>query len=347
MAEAHTDASELSPVLAQLVARSRRLGADRSVCNWGGGNTSAKAEERDHRGRVVRVLWVKGSGSDLATVTAQSFTGLYLDEILPLMERERMSDAEMVAYLARCFYEPGRPRPSIETLLHAFLPFRHIDHTHADATNFFACAANGEQLARDCFGDELVWIPYMRPGFALARRVALAVQAQPGARLVILAKHGLITWGNSDEECYAHTLWTIERAQAFVARRLQEPAFGGWRTSVLPPLQRQAVAAAVMPSLRGLVAVHQPCVLRFEDTSDVLEFSSSRDAERLVKVGAACPDHLIHTKPWPLLVNWVPGSGTEADMSTGQGLPQLKEALRLGIEAYSARYQQYLADNAG
>jgi len=189
-----------STTLAQLVARSRKLGADRSIANWGGGNTSAKAEEVDFRGRRARILWVKGSGSDLATVTEASFTGLYLDDVLPLLERERMSDTEMVDYLAHCFYEPGRPRPSIETLLHGFLPFDHVDHTHADATNYFACAEDGEKLARDCFGDDLIWIPYRRPGFGLAREVALAVRANSHARLVILAKHGLITWGETDEE---------------------------------------------------------------------------------------------------------------------------------------------------
>src|SRR5690242_14843914 len=214
-----TDTS-LSRTLTQLVARSRQLGADRSVCNWGGGNTSAKSEEVDFRGRSTRILWVKGSGSDLASVTQASFTSLYLEDVLPLLERERMSDSDMVDYLAHCFFEPGRPRPSIETLLHAFLPFAHIDHTHADATNFFACAADGEGLARECFGDALVWIPYRRPGFGLAREVALAVRAHPQARLVILAKHGLITWGETDEECYASTLETIAQARAFVERRL-------------------------------------------------------------------------------------------------------------------------------
>ena len=186
--------------LAQLVARSRKLGADRSVCNWGGGNTSAKADEVDFRGRPARVLWVKGSGSDLASVTEASFTGLYLDDVLPLLERERMSDTEMVEYLAHCFYEPSRPRPSIETFLHGFLPFPHIDHTHADATNYFACAADGEALARDCFGDDLIWIPYRRPGFGLAREVALALRAKPHARLVILAKHGLDHLGRDRRE---------------------------------------------------------------------------------------------------------------------------------------------------
>src|SRR5579885_1930081 len=282
----------ISTTLGQLVARSRKLGADRSICNWGGGNTSAKADEIDFRGRPVRVLWVKGSGSDLASVTEASFTGLYLDDVLPLLERERMSDTEMVNYLAHCFYEPGRPRPSIETLLHGFLPFAHVDHTHADATNYFACAVNGEKLARECFGDELVWIPYRRPGFALAREVALAVRAHPQANLVILARHGLITWGETDEACYASTLATIERARAFVERRLGAPAFGGARVEELPEEKRREIAAGVLPLLRGLVSAEKHVILRFEDTPDVLEFASSQDAPRLVQIGAACPDHL-------------------------------------------------------
>src|SRR5213595_281383 len=230
-----TDTSPLT-TLAQLVARSRKLGADRSICNWGGGNTSAKAEEVDFRGRLARILWVKGSGSDLATVTEASFTGLYLDDVLPLLERERMSDSEMVDYFAHCFYEPGRPRPSIETLLHGFLPFAHVDHTHADATNYFACAEGGEALARDCFGDDLIWIPYRRPGFGLAREVALAVRAQPDARLVILAKHGLITWEETDEACYASTLATIAKARDYVEARIARAGkalFGGPRVTTL------------------------------------------------------------------------------------------------------------------
>src|SRR5215471_4282098 len=239
-----------STVLAQLVARSRKLGADRSVCNWGGGNTSAKSNEIDFRGRPARILWVKGSGSDLATVSQTSFTGLYLDDLLPLLERERMSDSEMVDYLAHCFYEPGRPRPSIETLLHAFLPFTHIDHTHADATNYFACAADGEELARDCFGADLIWIPYRRPGFGLAREVALAVRANPHAKLVILAKHGLITWGESDEHCYASTMVTIAQAREFVEARIartDRELFGGFRVTPRAPEARHAVAAHAAP----------------------------------------------------------------------------------------------------
>ena len=325
--------------LSQLVARSRRLGADRSICNWGGGNTSAKADEVDFRGRPARILWVKGSGSDLATVTESSFTGLYLDDVLPLLERERMSDTEMVDYLAHCFCEPGRPRPSIETLLHGFLPFPHIDHTHADATNYFACAAGGEELARECFGDDLIWIPYRRPGFGLAREVALAVLAKPDARLVILAKHGLITWGDTDEACYATTLETIVQARDFVEARIARrgrTVFGGARVTTLSAGQRHNVAAQIAPVLRGLVSTEKHQILHFEDGEDILTFASSEDAPRLTKIGAACPDHLVHTKPWPLLVEWMPDQSTEA----------LAEALRTGVAAYVAQYRRYVEANA-
>src|SRR5712691_5889541 len=244
-----------STPLTQLAARSRKLGADRSICNWGGGNTSAKADEIDFRGCPARILWVKGSGSDLATCSEASFTGLYLDDIQLLLERERMSDSEMVDYLAHCFYEPGRPRPSIETLLHGFLPFTHVDHTHADATNYFACAADGEELARDCFGDDLIWIPYRRPGYGLAREVALAVRANPHAKLVILAKHGLITWGETDEDCYASTLATISQARDYVESRIaraDRSVFGGARVPTLSAEERRTIAAQVAPVLRGL-----------------------------------------------------------------------------------------------
>src|SRR2546423_1197260 len=324
--------------LAQLVARSRKLGADRSVCNWGGGNTSAKSLETDFRGSPVRVLWVKGSGSDLASVTEASFTGLYMNDVMPLLERERMSDTDMVTYLAHCFYEPGRPRPSIETLLHGFLPFPHIDHTHADATNYFACAADGEQLARDCFGDALIWIPYRRPGFGLAREVALAVREHPEAKLVILAKHGLITWGESDESCYTSTMEMIAQARTFVEQRIarvERPVFGGVRVPPLAAEERRDIAAQVAPVLRGLVSALKRQILHFQDSEDVLTFAGSQDAPRLVQIGAACPDHLVHTKPWPLLVDWTP----EQDAST------LSESLRTGVASYVEHYRRYLKEN--
>jgi len=325
--------------LAQLVSRSRKLGADRSVCNWGGGNTSAKSDEIDFRGRPAHILWVKGSGSDLATVTEASFTGLFLEDVLPLLTRELMSDTEMVDYLAHCFFEPGRPRPSIETLLHGFLPFRHVDHTHADATNYFACAADGEELARNCFGDDLIWIPYRRPGFGLAREVALAVKARPDAKLVILAKHGLISWGDTDEDCYASTLATIAKGRNFVEGSITHTGrtiFGSLRLTPLAAEERRNVAAHIAPVLRGLISAEKRQVLRFEDGDDVLTFVGSQDVTRLTRIGAACPDHLVHTKPWPLLVDWTPGQDDAA----------LMEALRAGVAAYAEKYRRYLEENA-
>jgi rhamnulose-1-phosphate aldolase/alcohol dehydrogenase len=285
------------------------------------------------------VLWVKGSGSDLATCTTASFTGLYLDDILPLLQRQRMSDADMVDYLAHCFYDPARPRPSIETLLHGFLPFAHVDHTHADTTNYFACAQDGERQARECFGDALIWIPYRRPGFGLAREVALAVAEHPEARLVILAKHGLITWGETDEACYDATMATIGHARDFVEDRIasaHRTLFGGMDAQPLAADRRREVAAMVAPILRGLVSREKRQILRFEDGDDLLAFAGSRDARRLTGIGAACPDHLVHTKPWPLLVGW----------TSNQDDAALEVAVRAGVEAYVAKYRAHLDANA-
>ena len=212
--------------LEALAYRSNLLGRDRAVANYGGGNTSTKARERDHTGREVDVLWVKGSGSDLATIEAGQFTGLKLDEVLALEEREEMSDQEMVAYLASCQLGPDMPRGSIETLLHAFVPYAQVDHTHPDAINMICCSEGGEALARECFGEEAVWIPYIRPGFTLSKQVGEAVKNNPNARFVLLAKHGLVTWGDTHEESYGRTIEAINRAAEFVAGRAGEP-FGG------------------------------------------------------------------------------------------------------------------------
>src|ERR687889_229463 len=203
--------------LEALAYRSNLLGRDRAVANYGGGNTSTKAKERDHAGREVDVLWVKGSGSDLATIEAGQFTGLKLGEVLALEEREEMSDEEMVTYLARCQLAPDMPRGSIETLLHAFVPYAQVDHTHPDAVNMICCSEGGEGLARECFGDEAVWIPYIRPGFTLSKQVGQAVRNNPDAKFVLLAKHGLVTWGDTHEESYGRTIEAINRAAEFVA----------------------------------------------------------------------------------------------------------------------------------
>src|SRR5918998_4945495 len=214
--------------LGELVVASHLLGANRAVSNFGGGNTSAKGTTIDHAGREVPAMWVKGSGSDLATMGLEHFTGLRMDEVLPLMERSEMSDEEMVAYLARCQLDPAMPRASIETLLHAFVPAPHVHHTHPDGINVLAGTADGERLVRECFGDEAAWIPYIRPGFTLSKQVGEAARANPDLKLVVLAKHGLVVWGETAEEAYRRTIEVINQAVDFVNERTGDtPRFGG------------------------------------------------------------------------------------------------------------------------
>ncbi|WP_258525404.1 bifunctional aldolase/short-chain dehydrogenase [Paenibacillus sp. YN15] len=330
-------AAGLKPGLDELVYRSNLLGSDRSVANWGGGNTSMKTVVEDFRGRPVNVMWVKGSGSDLATMKAGHFTGLRLDDIAPLFEREDMSDEDMVAYLANCMIDSKHPRASIETLLHAFLPFQHVDHTHPDAIIGLCCADNGKELAREIYGDRFVWVPYIRPGFRLSRMIAQGVRDNPKAELVLMEKHGLVTWGDTSEESYRKTLAIIGEAEAYIEARVKEETlFGGLKTEALPPERRREIAAAVMPAIRGAVSDGKRMILTFDDGEDVLRFAGSRDAAKLSQVGAACPDHLVHTKMKPLLVDWDPASGDAA---------ALKETLKAGISQYKEEYKAYFERN--
>jgi rhamnulose-1-phosphate aldolase/alcohol dehydrogenase len=324
--------------LEALAYRSNLLGSDRAVANYGGGNTSTKARESDHTGREIDVLWVKGSGSDLATIRAEQFTGLKLDEVLPLEEREEMSDEEMVAYLAACQLSPTMPRGSIETLLHAFVPHPHVDHTHPDAINMICCSEGGEELAAECFGDEAVWIPYIRPGFTLSKQVGEAVRSNPNAKIILLAKHGLVTWGETHEESYSRTVEAINRAAAFVANRAGE-AFGGQEIEPLASESREALLAEVLPALRGALSSgaeevsHK--ILRVDHTSDdVLEFVCGRASKELSQVGAACPDHLVRTKIKPLWVDFDPER---------EGADELEQRLHEGVDAYRREYEAYFS----
>jgi rhamnulose-1-phosphate aldolase/alcohol dehydrogenase len=293
--------------LDRLVYRSRLLGEDPTIVNWKGGNTSAKAVEPDHTGRMVRVLWIKGSGLDLRTITRKDFVGLRLEEILLLKRREHLSDEEMVDYLLRCMLHPQMPRPSIETLLHAFLPFAHIDHTHPDAVLAFCTSARGASLVREVFGDRVVWIPYQRPGFALARAVAEEVRANPRAEAVFLAKHGLVTWGETARACYESTVRIVEEAESFVESRARgRVVFGELTVPPLGPARRAEILGRVLPVLRGAVSRHRLKVLHTDESDEVLRFVGSTEAQELAQIGAACPDHLVHTKPWPLVVTFDP-----------------------------------------
>ncbi len=286
-----------------LVYASRLVGAETSLAVWGGGNTSIKLTEPDLRGRPIRVLRVKGSGSDLKSITRKDFPGVRLDELLPLIERDDMGDQEMVDYLARCLQDPGSPRPSIETLLHGFLPFEAVVHTHADAIVALTNTEGGSEAVRDLFGKDAVSLAYRRPGFRLSREVADAARAHPEASGLVLQKHGLITWGATLEAAYLATIDLVTRAE----ERLGEAARGrrvfGAPTVAMPDAAtRRAVAAAVAPVLRGLLGRDRRVVLRFDDGEDVRELASAPEAAELTRIGPATPDHTIYTKRVPCFV---------------------------------------------
>ncbi|MED4910721.1 bifunctional aldolase/short-chain dehydrogenase [Brevibacillus centrosporus] len=323
--------------LEELVYRSNLIGTDRRVCNWGGGNTSSKTKITDFRGREIDVMWVKGSGSDLATMKAGNFTGLRLEDVQPLLEREEMSDEEMVAYLSHCMVDSKHPRASIETLLHAFLPFPHVDHTHPDAIISICCADNGKEVARAIFGDRFVWVPYVRPGFTLSKMIAKGVQENPQAELVLMEKHGLVTWGDTSEACYEKTIAIIQEAEAYIESKVKEASvFGGQRFETIPEEERKQILAQVMPVIRGAVSDTRRMLLTYDDGEKVLQFVNSRDARELSQVGAACPDHLVHTKMVPLYVEWDPISRDVED---------LKQSLLAGIARFKEEYTSYFERN--
>ncbi|WP_411349881.1 bifunctional aldolase/short-chain dehydrogenase [Paenibacillus sp. WLX2291] len=321
----------------KLVYRSNLIGSDRRVCNWGGGNTSSKGTVQDFRGRDVEVMYVKGSGSDLASMKAQHFTGLRLDDIVPLFEREEMPDEEMVAYLGNCMIDAKAPRPSIETLLHAFLPFKHVDHTHPDAIISLCCADNGKELAREIFGDTFVWVPYIRPGFTLSKMIAQGVLDHPNPQLVLMEKHGLVTWGETQEECYNTTIEIINRAAQYIEDKAkQKPLFGGEKLQAFSSEQRKHLVSSIMPAVRGAVSDSKKMILTFDDGDDVLAFVNGTDSAALSQVGAACPDHLVHTKMKPLFIDIAP------DVDDVDGL---KQAVIEGIHQYKEEYRAYFERN--
>jgi rhamnulose-1-phosphate aldolase/alcohol dehydrogenase len=290
-----------------LVYRSNLLGADLGVTNFGGGNTSAKIEERDPITDAPQtVLWVKGSGGDLGSINPAGFSRLYLDKLRQLESRfhgkadeDRL--AELYAYAA---FEPGTRAPSIDTPLHALLPFKHIDHVHPDALIALAAASNGEAVAREIYGDAVGWTPWLRPGFELALRLRDLVTAKPDLRGIVLAGHGLICWGETSEACYANTLDLVTRAADYLNQRLAAgPAFGGEAVRAKNAAARASIASALGPRLRRLAGDHPRKLLHFVDTPEVLEFVGSRDVARLAALGTSCPDHFLRTKIKPLLLD--------------------------------------------
>jgi rhamnulose-1-phosphate aldolase/alcohol dehydrogenase len=320
------------PDLEYLVYRSNILGQDRAVVNIYGGNTSAKISMNDHTGRVREVLAVKASGSDVLTITEKGFALLKLDEVLPLFERERMTDEEMVAYLDRTAVEPGRPRQSIETLLHAFVPFKHVDHTHPDAVISLMCAPDPIAAAKKVYGKRAAYVAYIRPGFTLSKQIGAAVRDNPKLECVVMGKHGLVTWSEDPKVCYDNTIRIIQEAEDYIAdKKAGKRVFGALKVEPLPAAERQALLPEIMPIIRGAVSKRRATIVSYDDAPQVLDMVGSAKAEDISQRGAACPDHLVHVKRQPLFVDWKPKQGVDA----------LKKALREGIAAYEQSYAEY------
>src|SRR2546426_2613903 len=269
-----------------LVYASRLIGAETSLVVWGGGNTSIKQVERDHRGREVQVLRVKGSGSDLKSIERKHFPGVRMDDVLALLERKDMGDQEMVNYLAHTLQEPSSPRPSIETLLHGFLPAAAVIHTHADAIVSLTNNDRAADVLREVYGGEVIALPYRRPGFLISREVAETFERHSKAKAILLEKHGTICWGATVEEAYVATVELISRAEEAIAHKARSRIrFGGATVPALPTEERRRVALSVVPALRGLVSRDRRVVVSFDDSPDVLDFACSGEAADLALVG--------------------------------------------------------------
>jgi rhamnulose-1-phosphate aldolase/alcohol dehydrogenase len=290
-----------------LLYRSNLLGADLAVTNFGGGNTSAKLTQPDPlTGDATQVLWVKGSGGDLGSMTLDGFSTLYQEKLLGLEACYRGPEAEdeMVGYLPHCTFALNPRAASIDTPLHAYLPFAHVDHVHPDAVIALAAANEGEAAARAIYGDSVGWLGWRRPGFELGLRLRDLVRSQPGLRGAVLAGHGLIAWGEDARSCYENTLDLIGRAVSWLNARLEAgAAFGGEEVPALPPEARARIAADLLPRLRAEASSGSRKLGHFDDAPETLEFVGSRDADRLAAVGTSCPDHFLRTKIRPLLLD--------------------------------------------
>jgi len=335
--DAREEASFGEDPLERLRYRSNLLGRDPRITNYGGGNTSGKFELPDPAtGAPVRVLAVKGSGGDLGTMSAGGFALLDLARLLQLRETYQGEAHEdgMVAHYPRFSVANHGVAPSIDTPLHAFLPFNHVDHLHPDWAIALAASANGRAKLEEFnrrFSRSLIWLPWQRPGFELAMMLRRAVEQRPGAEGIVLASHGLFTWGSTSRECYLNTLAIIDDLGTFVLEHQEKLApFGGPRHSARS--DRRELAMAILPFLRGRLATVRRSIGAFDDSDEALAFVNARDAGPLADVGTSCPDHFVRTRIKPLLANWDPATGT---------LDTLRQAIAEGVERYRLDYTAY------
>jgi rhamnulose-1-phosphate aldolase/alcohol dehydrogenase len=318
-----------------LLYRSNLLGGDLRITNFAGGNTSAKLKGRDPlTGAISTVLWVKGSGGDLGSMQLDGFATLYLDRVLALEQRYRgkSHEDEMQGYLPHCNFNLNARAASIDTPLHAFAPHDHIDHVHPDSVIALACAKDGERLTAEVFGGVIGWLPWQRPGFHLGLAIGSYCRANPRSCGVVLGGHGLLSFGDTSRACYENTITIIQQAEAFLLRHHKPAGFGGLVTAALPSVDRRAIAAAVLPSLRGLLAGTTLKIGHFIDSDAVLEFVGSRRAAELAAAGTSCPDHFLRTKRQPLLL---PAATSPAGLLDG-----IDERLAAYRAAYTSYYER-------
>ncbi|MDX2811016.1 bifunctional aldolase/short-chain dehydrogenase [Streptomyces sp. PA03-5A] len=328
------------PEVAALLERAHRLGADPRNTNYAGGNASAKATATDPvTGGAVDLMWVKGSGGDLGTLTEAGLAVLRLDRlraltaVYPGPERED----EMVAAFDYCLHGKGGAAPSIDTAMHGLVDAAHVDHLHPDSGIALACAADGEKLTQECFGDKVAWVPWRRPGFQLGLDIAAIKEANPQAVGVILGGHGITAWGETSEECERNALWIIRTAEEFLERHGKQDPFGaplpGWEP--LPEAGRRARAAALAPVLRAIASQDRPQVGHFTDSAPVLDFLAHAEHPRLATLGTSCPDHFLRTKVRPLVLDLPPTAPLEDAVAR---LEELHAAYRADYQAYYDRH---------
>ncbi|WP_300056444.1 bifunctional rhamnulose-1-phosphate aldolase/short-chain dehydrogenase [uncultured Roseobacter sp.] len=322
-----------------LCYRSNILGSDKRVTNYGGGNTSAKVMETDPlTGKEVEVLWVKGSGGDIGSMNMDGFATLYMDKLRALKPLYRGVDFEdeMVGYLPHCTFNLNPRAASIDTPLHAYVPRTHVDHVHADAIIAIAASKNSRELTQEIFGNRIGWLPWKRPGYELGMWLETFCLENPDAAGVVLESHGLFTWADTAKDCYEQTIDVINVATKWLEERSKSvAAFGGPLHHSLPPKEREAIAARIMPAIRGVVSGNQHMIGHFNDSDAVLEFVNAKDMEALAALGTSCPDHFLRTKIRPLVVPFDPATGNiDAVLS---GLPDQIEAYRQDYAAYYDR----------
>jgi len=325
--------------VALLIYRSNLLGADLRLTNYGGGNTSCKVLEKDPlTGLETEVMWVKGSGGDLGTLKKGGLAALYVDRLRSLKNIYRgvEHEDEMVELFNHCIFDLSSKAPSIDTPLHGFLPFAHIDHLHPDAAIAIAAAKDGKKITEELFGGTIGWVEWKKPGFELGLQLKQCLDENPGIRGIMLGSHGLFTWGDTAYESYLNTLEVIEICSEYLNQNYGKkgPVFGGQKIESAAADQRKKQAAALAPVLRGLCSSKQHMIGHFTDDSRVLEFINSNDLDHLAPMGTSCPDHFLRTKISPLVLTLA----SNADLT---GVKALKETLEPAFEAYRAMYTDY------